>query len=62
MLKTITNIIMVVCLAAMVIAILLYYQSPVGKAMVCISTVVAVIAYFISDYLEDKEEKDEEES
>ena len=65
MLKTIMDGIMVLCLAAMMIAILFYYQSTVGKAIVCISTVIAVIAYFISDYLEDKEdkeEKDEEES
>ena len=62
MLKTIMDGIMVLCLAAMMIAILFYYQSTVGKAIVCISTVIAVVTYFASEYLEDKEEKDEEES
>ena len=53
---------MVLCLVAMMIAILFYYQSAVSKAMVCISTVIAVVTYFVSEHLEEKEEKDEEES
>lgn len=57
MLKTITNIIMVICLIIMVVSILVYYQSPIGRALVVISSIIAIATYFVSDYLEDKEEE-----
>lgn len=60
MLKTIMDIIMTVCFLVMIVSIVMFYQTTIGKAIVCTSALIAVITYFISDRLEDKEEKEEE--
>lgn len=58
MLKTIMNIILAICFIVMAFAIIVYYQTPTGRALVCISTLIAIISYGISEYLESKEEKE----
>lgn len=58
MLKNIMTVIMVICLLAMLFAIIVFYEMQAGRLLVCVSAIIAVIAYSISDYLERKEEQE----
>lgn len=58
MLKNIMDVITIICFVIMVFTIIVYYQTPTGRALVCITALITVITCGISDYLEDKEERE----
>ena len=58
MLKKIMDVITIICFVIMVFAIILYYQTPTGRALVCVTVFISIITCGISDYLEDKEEQE----
>lgn len=57
MLKTIMDVITIICFVIMAFAIIVYYQTPTGRALVCVTLFIAIITCGISDYLEEKEEE-----
>ena len=58
MLKNIMYVIMILCFVIMAFAIIVYYQTPTGRALVCVTALITVITCGISDYLEDKEDRE----
>ena len=54
--QAILNTIIIISAIVMILDVIFYYGIPEGRMTMVISSLICIIAYIVSDYLEDKEE------